>query len=387
VQRFPPTIRNPSILALLGDCLAVTPAPEGPARLRMRLFSTPTLWQDLIDLADSHGLLPALAAALDRQGLVPPAPRAMPVEGDRISVAALLRRAEAAHRDRTAGLKYQLDRAVAALNGANIVPLLLKGAVALWEGAPAWRVMRDIDLLVEPAARERAITALLALGFRADPGPSFAEHHAPPLRAADAPGAIELHHQALATAGEAVLPTPVLRQDALALERDGLRAMRFRPARHLLHGVANHQISDRGLARRLLDLKGLYEFAAAAATLDPSAWAELRREAARNPLLMRALEAWLAGSADLFRLSAPKDWPLPAQAIADHRAAMAMARRSYGYRRSRFLLDELAVAYSREKIAARYGAESGGALWAARARHTLRLLRKYRAGLAVRLRG
>jgi len=387
VQRFPPTIRDPAILALLGDCLATAPVPGGPACLRARLFSAPAPWQDLIDLADSHGLLPALAAALDGQGLVPPAPRGTPGAGDRIPVAERLRRAEAAHRNRTAGLKYQLDRAVAALNGASIVPLLLKGAVALWDGAPAWRVMRDIDLLVEPAEIERATAALRAIGFRADPAPGLAEHHAPPLRAADAPGAVELHHQALAAAGEAVLPTPALRRDAPTLERDGLRAMRLRPVRHLLHGVANHQISDRGLARRLLDLKGLYEFAAAAAALDPPAWAEFRREAAAHPLLRRAVEAWLAGAADLFRLAPPDDWPLPAPAIADHRAAMAMARRSYGYRRARFLVDELAVAYSREKIAARYGAERGSALWAARVRHTLRLLQKYRAGLADRLRG
>ncbi len=387
MQRFPPTIRDPAILALLGDCLAVAPAPGGLARLRARLFSTPAPWQDLIDLADSYGLLPALAAALDGQGLVPPAPRALPAEGDRIPVAERLRRADAVHRSRTAGLQCTLDRAVAVLNEARIVPLLLKGAVALWDGAPAWRAMRDIDLLVEAAEIERAMAALLAIGFRADPAPGLAEHHAPPLRADDAPGAVELHHQALAAAGEAVLPTAALRRDALALERGGLRAMRLRPVRHLLHGVANHRISDRGLARRLLDLKGLYEFAAAAAALDLPAWAELRREAAAHPLLQRAVEAWLAGAADLFRLELPNDWPLPAQAIADHRAAMAMARRSYGYRRSRFLVDELAVAYSREKIAARYGAERGAALWAARVRHTLRLLRKYRSGLAARLRG
>lgn len=70
------------------------------------------------------------------------------------------------NRARNRQLRAQLEAAVAALNAADVVPVLLKGAVQLIrEGQTCDRILSDIDLLIEPGEIDRSIEAMQAAGM------------------------------------------------------------------------------------------------------------------------------------------------------------------------------------------------------------------------------
>src|SRR4030095_10207368 len=75
MENLPPTISDPSLLDLLGEILTVRPSVEATLALRSRMFEQGRPWQNIIDVAAGHDLIPALAWAAKQRLLLPPPPR------------------------------------------------------------------------------------------------------------------------------------------------------------------------------------------------------------------------------------------------------------------------------------------------------------------------
>ncbi|HEY6891762.1 MAG TPA: nucleotidyltransferase family protein, partial [Solirubrobacter sp.] len=107
---------------------------------------------------------------------------------------------------RNAFVAASLRDALAALTGAGVEAMLLKGAAltAAVYPDPAVREMLDVDVLVRSEQLDAANAALAALGYRSPPGSGEEQHsagwmranhhHDPALVADDGLLAIELHH-------------------------------------------------------------------------------------------------------------------------------------------------------------------------------------------------
>ena len=119
-------------------------------------------WLSLAAAAARHGLTVAAAGAASRR---PDAPAAVTDE---------LR--ASAQAQRVSGLQglAELLTVVPALDAAGVAVLALKGpAFSQWlYGDPGFRRFGDLDLLVAPEDRKRALSALQALGFQLPPGMS-----------------------------------------------------------------------------------------------------------------------------------------------------------------------------------------------------------------------
>src|SRR5262249_3907589 len=161
-----------------------------------------------------------------------------------------------------------------ALNAAGIDVLIIKGARHLVVDDGAWtmaRGMRDLDLVVHAPQSDAALACLHGLGYRSSGPSGTQDHHLPYLRIEDRHGSVELHCEALAYNARGLLSTEDAWRWSQLRDADGSR-FRVLPAEwHLLHGLLHHQVSDRGHPRRVLALKGLWEFAMLGNALAPAA--------------------------------------------------------------------------------------------------------------------
>jgi len=303
-------------LVLLGQCLRLDSAPGDLNTLRMRLLA-PGALEAVTAHAGEIRLMPALAQRLVADMLVPPAS------------ASLLRRHLTRHRGRRKRMTQHLVEIVAALNGIGIRPVLLKGARSLWERGPSWRQLRDIDLLVGDGEAARAQERLLALGYA--PHPELAErphrHHLAPLYPAERDFWIELHRRAGNRYAERLLPTAELVAGAGLSSVKGAEAGTLDPVMHTLHAMVHHHVGHGGDARGTIDIKGLYEFAAATHELTNAEYARMYERADAHPRLAAMLDLWLAAAARVFALPLAEPF-----AVADDAAARAERMLTGGYR-------------------------------------------------------
>lgn len=363
LDRLPPTITDADLLALLGSVLALAPAPQATAALRLRSFQPGFSWQALVDLALAHEVLPPLIFALQTRSLLPPLPASLCEAARSSHVTSRLDAAYAEHLDRQTDLRQQLVAALAALNANGIVPVLLKGAVHLtlpqsgWHGA---RAMRDLDILVRGGEAQRANTILSKLGYRADPNPPPHDRHLPELHLPGRAGAVEIHTEALSFPARFALTTEEVFARAERWSFAGANFQVLPPQWHALHGLLHHQSADRGHARRMLAIKGLWEFANVGAETPPPGWDAIIAHA-RQRNILDMLSSWSVQTNRLFGLEAPAAL-LRHDAGRKHAAAtFRRARASYGLRQALFIADKLSFAFAPETLALRYGNRNAGA--------------------------
>jgi Uncharacterised nucleotidyltransferase len=362
LDHLPPTVTDEGLLALLGGVLAVKPTQQSDSALRLQFFQPDFSWQALVDLAAAHEVLPPLILSLRERALLPPLSSKLTDDARSAHVTSRLAAAYADHLGRQSDLRQQLFGALTALNAADIVPVLLKGAVHLTLQRPPWheaRAMRDLDLLVGADDASRAHALLASLGYRADPNPPPLDRHLPELFMPGRAGTIEIHTDALSFPARYALTTDEVLRQAEERNFDGTRYKVLPSHWHALHGLLHHQLSDRGHARRMLTVKGVWEFARASAELSPRAWDVIVAHAEERKIL-DMLSSWAVQANRLFELEAP-DALLRFEFGRKHAdATFKRARMAYGVRQALFVADKLNFAFAPRTLALRYGESSTG---------------------------
>ena len=361
LDRLPQTISQATVLALLGRILEVDPTPQSSGELCAQLFQPGFSWQALVDLAVAHDVLPALVFALKERSLLPSVPPSLGDEARKAHVTNRLLAAYRQHLDRQADLIQQLETVLRALNHEAITPTLLKGALHLTLAQSKWhqaRAMRDIDILVPEAEADEANRILVSLGYHADPDPRPIDRHLPELRRPGHGGAIEIHTEALSFPARYALTTEEVFDRAEPRSIAGVNFRALPAESHLLHGLAHHQLADRGHIRRMLAIKGLWEFSKVGAEISEQGWNALLAHAEDRDIV-DVLSSWSIQSNRLFGLKVPQQL-LTLDAGRKHaNATFRRARSPYRLRQAMFAADKLRFAFAPETLAFRYGADRG----------------------------
>jgi hypothetical protein len=227
---------------------------------------------------------------------------------------------------------------------------------------------------------EVANRVLVALSYRQEPDPPPVDRHLPELWLPGRAGAVEIHIEALSFGARYALTTEEVFSRAVVREFAGTTIRILPPEWHLLHGLLHHQLSDRGHARRMLALKGLWEFAKVGSGLTPEVWESIIAHA-RERNIFDMLSSWSVQGHRLFGLNAPQE--LLSSALGCKHAALTFSRAAapYRLRQSLFVLDKLRLAFSLETLKLRYPGQGNG--WYQALRH-LRFLWRRRHQMARR---
>ena len=351
MELLPPPISDPGLFALLADILSVSGDTAGDERLRLRLVGTS--WQALVDLADAQGVLPPLVWALRRRALLLPVPSGLAPADLARHPTMQLETSYQRHLERRRRQRIQLAAVIGALNRAYIQPCLIKGARYLLAPVGSWSEARDIrnlDLLVRPDDAERAVAALAAEGYTADPNFGPTDQHQPELSKAGCPSAVELHIEALAFSARAILPTDEVWRRGARLSISHGAFIVLPEEWQLLLGLLHHQISDRGHVRHVLAIKPLWEFAMLGSELPDQGWHFIgahMAEAGQGEVLAD----WIVQAAELLGLRYPPHIAISQRARTHALATIAAARRPMWLRRVGFLADQFRFGFSRDTMA------------------------------------
>ncbi len=253
-------------------------------------------WMAILDLANRSLVTAELCTAVATSSEFSALPK---------DVQTFLLEVRSRNRERNRRLAVQLRDALAALNGAGIEPVLLKGA-ALWTGRPgdeSDRILADIDLLVRGPEVARAIAALQAAGFGLTSRyPGNDVHVVAELARPSDVGLIDLHQRPPGPPGLAQIDnlaaycTPVI--------LDGLRAMRPASAVQIFFLVLHDQFHDGDYWRGSFDLRHLMDIARLSTAPEGVDWKFLE-SLCRTPLVRNALETQLIAAERFARASRP----------------------------------------------------------------------------------
>lgn len=333
---------------LLVAALRLNGDPASISHLRIALLSDPAALSCLIREADMRMLLSAVLVNLKQYGLL---------HHNKTTTDALsqqLMEAHNGHMQRRATLAKGLQEIVALLNGHNIVPMLLKGSVSLWNGQPDWRYQRDIDIVVQNDECTTAFEALRAAGFNPMPGQKPVPHHMHPLIRGDIPASVEIHFATSNPRGEKYLSTNEFRQHSTFSKTVHGAATLPAMMHHLLHMVVHNHFTHRNATYGVAPLKGLYEFNWQICNASRNETEAMQARAAKHPRLWSATDLWLAAINDLFNTSNSADIELPTDARGRCANLVARSRNCK--------LPSLATAYWEETTMAATRAEGFGAL-------------------------
>ena len=213
--------------------------------------------------------------------------------------------------------------------------------------------MRDLDILVRATEADEAYRILVSLGYEPDRDPPPLDRHLPELRLPRRAGAVEVHTEALSFLGRHALTTEETFARAEPLAFEGTKVQMLLPEWHVLHGLLHHQLADRGHARRMLAIKGLWEFSSGGAEVSPEGWRAIIKHAETRGIL-EVLSSWAIQANRLFGLGVPSDLLEfePGQRHAE--ATFRHAGNARVFRHVRFTADRLRLAFAAKTLAARY---------------------------------
>lgn len=145
-------------IRFIGGCVSRDDTIGSVGSLSTLLARGPIDWLVVVGVANHHAMTPALWAAMNRKGLADLLPD---------DVRAYLAMLYGLNRRRNHLIREQVLEAASCLNGHDIRPILMKGALGLLEdgGDEGAGIMTDADLLVRHGELPIAITALRSLGY------------------------------------------------------------------------------------------------------------------------------------------------------------------------------------------------------------------------------
>lgn len=290
-------------LDLLIACVKHRNAPDELTGLRLTLLTDADALDGLLRAADRRLLVGALVDGLEEKGIIHPA---APRPGQPETLRSQLFRVREQYRDRRAAQEAALKEIVAALNKDGIVPLVIKGAVSLLTGEPAWRFQRDIDFAIDRNEADRTMAVLYGLGFDVLKAMSARHHHLDCLSRGDPPVVVEPHLRIDGPRAARILRGLPTMSAAMRADYDGLEVRLLRPEHALLHGMVHHHFENRGNHFGVIALKGLLEFAHMLASLDEEAVSRLADILEGRPTLRAAAELWIAASDEWLCVDPPE---------------------------------------------------------------------------------
>lgn len=243
--------------------------------------SASTDWSSVIALANHSLLTPALFSSLAQAGQIERLPH---------DVAEFLRFIHALNQERNLRLREQLAEAVAALNGAGIVPLLLKGAVLLFvspaDRVPS-RITSDLDLSVDQPDLPTARACLEALGY-------MQQDDARDMMRPQDVGILELRAD-----------RPGSLEGSKLVERDGLMVKVPSAESRALHWILHDLLKEGDYWRGRLGLRHLHDLSQLAQG-EGVDW-RLLRAALSDPRSRNALDTQLLALNDFFGTAVPAE--------------------------------------------------------------------------------
>jgi hypothetical protein len=240
--------------ALLCRLVDTRLAEARPDRALLGAIADPaTPWPRLVTLSGVHLMTPAMAACLLDLALTGPLPPALE---------AYLLATRAAATTRNDRLAAQLQEVARCLNGIEIAPVLLKGAIRLVDGLypdPAWRFLHDLDLLIPAHRVAAAQTMLEAAGWQPVGGEAEDGHHVTLVHPA-AEVRLALHTAPLAEPYASLLPAARVLARARPLDLGpatvAVPALEDQFVHLVAHGMLQHAFlfTGRCLLRDLVEL-------------------------------------------------------------------------------------------------------------------------------------
>lgn len=165
--------------------------------------------------------------------------------------------------ERNSQLLREVESHAELLNRAGIEPVVLKGAAYLETGVyadPARRLVRDIDLLVDPAQSERAFELIQSTGYEPFvPNPSglFLHHHPALTKVHAVP--VEIHHRLGFGACNTLLSSAEMIGESRAV-RLGAATVRVPSPEHLVcHLIAHSQMHHGSPSRIWPSLRDMHD--------------------------------------------------------------------------------------------------------------------------------
>ena len=222
-------------------------------------------WNEVAREANTRLVSPALYAAVADDGRVPE------------DLLAYLRLLYDLNQQRNTRLKRQALEATAALNRADIEPLLLKGVGWLFtvpDERRGERIISDLDLMIDSDRLHSGMSQLFSLGYRARA--EFAgEHASASLFRQQDPGEIDLHHRPPGTFY--LMGRESARVSSESVEVEGARARVPGPTDRALHLIVHDMMHDGRLHKGTVDLRHLLDLRELAKEYPGVDWAGIRR--------------------------------------------------------------------------------------------------------------
>lgn len=159
-------------------------------------------------------------------------------------------------------IKGQAEEAIRTFNAAGCTPMLLKGALYLFETPPedlGGRFMRDIDLVVPKESIDTCVRSLRAIGYVPEGEGDDWTYHWRPMHHPDHIVAIELHvrpgeQRSFLTVDEAW-------SKAVHVNAPGLQMVSLAPTHRIAHNIFHSEIQDFGYVLGSICLRQLYDLA------------------------------------------------------------------------------------------------------------------------------
>ena len=193
-------------------------------------------WDAIVQLADDHGLAPALHAAWRSNDEVPP------------DVQDQLGARYRSNLGRTMRVRAQVRHLAHVFDAAGTEGVLLKGAAYLVTETladPAVRVMADIDILARPSDVGSMTEALCAAGYTHHPLPFGMEHHDIAFDSPAHPALLELHRAVGTPAVAAPLPIEDVWERSRPVHVDAVQLRVLDPEDAFVHHVLHAQVQER----------------------------------------------------------------------------------------------------------------------------------------------
>jgi hypothetical protein len=308
---------DPANFLFLCRCLSVDHSPAAIATLREEMRAGEVDWRQIAQLAADYFLTPALWVSLSRKGLKADLPE---------DARDFLQYVHGLNVERNKSIKAQVLQIASRLNQVGVEPILLKGAVHLFDSAYGdlgARMMRDVDILVSEDEIERVLEVLAELGYRPT-GKAWHPHMYSVLCRPGETWSFDLHRY-LGYQRDIVAPGDV-RREAVTLEADGLKLRAPSPTHQVFHNMHHAQLQNQCHVLGLLPLMQLYDFAALCRHHTGAVdWTWLRA-IARTHGLDSPLRAYVHSAVELFGLPRPCAIPVSVRAKLHHRRCLAQLR-------------------------------------------------------------